>query len=76
MQLVLHVANDFNKGLFQECIKRGVAKCNIKDAMNREFTKVQREKAGRAPLTIVIKEGTLAIQKAVKLDWVGSTRKA
>lgn len=78
VQLVLHGSNDFDEELFQECIERGVAKCNINDVMNARFTEVQREKAGRAPLTTVIEEGTLAMQKAVEthMDWMGSTGKA
>ncbi|KAL2113283.1 hypothetical protein VUR80DRAFT_4608 [Thermomyces stellatus] len=78
VQLVLHGANDFDEVHFKECIKRGVAKCNINDAMNGRYTEVQREKAGKAPLTTVIEEGTLAMQKAVELhmDWLGSSGKA
>ncbi|KAM5349431.1 hypothetical protein ACJ41O_005936 [Fusarium nematophilum] len=78
IQLVLHGANGFNKGLFRECIKRGMAKCNINDAMNSKFTQVMKERAGKVPLTTLLEEGTLAMQKAVEMhmDWLGSTGKA
>lgn len=78
VHLVLHGANDFDEKLFKECIKRGMAKCNINDAVNAKFTEVQREKAGRIPLTAVMEQGTLAMQKAVEehMDWLGSTGKA
>ena len=78
VQLVLHGANDFDEDLFQECIERGVAKVNINDAMNGRYTEIQQEKAGKVPLTTLMEEGTLAMQKAVELhmDWLGSTGKA
>lgn len=78
VNLVLHGANGFDEKLFQECIKRGMAKCNVNDAFNGEFTKVMREKAGKVPLTTLLEEGTLAMQKAIEthMDWMGSTGKA
>lgn len=78
VQLVLHGSNDFDEELFQECIERGVAKCNINGAMNERFIEVLREKAGLVPLTTVIEEGTLAMQKVVEthMDWLGSAGKA
>lgn len=78
VNLVLHGANDFDEKLFQECIKRGMAKCNVNDAMNGEFKKVMKEKADKAPLTTLLEEGTLAMQRATELhmDWMGSTGKA
>lgn len=78
VQLVLHGANDFDEKLFQECIKRGMAKANVNDAFNSEFTKVMRERAGRVPLTTLLEEGTAAMQKAIEqhMDWMGSAGKA
>ncbi|EOO04044.1 putative fructose-bisphosphate protein [Phaeoacremonium minimum UCRPA7] len=78
VHLVLHGANGFEEALFKECIKRGLAKCNVNDAVNARFPEVQKEKAGRVPLTVVIEEGTLAMQRAVEMhmDWMGSTGKA
>lgn len=78
VNLVLHGANGFGESLFRECIKRGMAKCNINDAMNSQFTKVMKEKAGVVPLTTLLEEGTTAMQKSVEMhmDWMGSTDKA
>lgn len=78
VNLVLHGTNTFNEKLYRECIRCGIAKCNINDGVNARFTEVQREMAGRVPLTTVIEEGTLAMQKAVEMymDWLGSTGKA
>ncbi len=76
--LVLHGANEFKEEHFKKCIASGMVKCNINDAMNSEYTKVQREKAGKVPLTTVIEEGTNNMQKAVEelIQWVGSVNKA
>jgi fructose-bisphosphate aldolase class II len=78
VKLVLHGANEFDEKLFKECIARGMAKCNINDAMNAEFTKVMREKAGRTPLTTLLEEATTAMQKAIEthMDWLMSSGKA
>ncbi|KAH8892131.1 tagatose 1,6-diphosphate aldolase [Thozetella sp. PMI_491] len=78
VNLVLHGANDFDEQLFKQCIKCGMAKCNVNDAVNVEFAKVQQAKACRAPLTAVIEEGTLQMQKAVEthMIWMGSAGKA
>lgn len=78
VNLVLHGAGGFDKHLFQECIRRGMTKCNINDAMNDVYAKIQKEKAGRIPLTTLIEEGTNAMQKVVEdhMDWMGSTGKA
>lgn len=78
VNLVLHGANDFDEKLFKECIKRGMAKCNVNDGFNAEFIKVMKERAGKVPLTTIIEEGTLAMQKAIELhmEWMGSTGRA
>lgn len=78
INLVLHGAGDFDEKLFKECIKHGMAKCNINDAMNNKFTDVMRDRAGKVPLTTIIEEGTLAMQKVVEehMDWMGSTGRA
>lgn len=78
VKLVLHGANDFDEKLFKECIKRGMAKCNVNDAMNGPFTTVMKEKAGRVPLTTLIEDATLAMQQAIEthMDWMGSTGRA
>lgn len=78
VNLVLHGANDFDEKLFHECIKRGMAKCNVNDGFNAEFTRIMKEKAGKVPLTTLLEESTLAMQKAIELhmDWMGSTGKA
>lgn len=78
VNLILHGANDFDGPMWQSCIQRGIAKCNVNDAVNGEFAKIQKEKATKAPLTTIIEEGTLAMQKVVEqhMDWMGSTGKA
>lgn len=78
VNLVLHGANEFKEEHFKNCIGRGIVKCNINDAMNSHYTRVQREKAGKMPLTAVIEEGTNQMQKAVEelIQWVGSANKA
>lgn len=46
--------------------------------MNSEMVKVQAEKAGKVPLTQVIEEGTVKMQRVVErlMDIFGSSGKA
>lgn len=78
--LVLHGASGeyFHEELFQKVLDCGIAKCNLNDAMNDHFLNVLKEKAGKAPLTTLIEEGTLAMQKAIEqhMDWMRSSGKA
>lgn len=78
VQLVLHGANGFDEELFRKCIECGMAKCNINDALNGEFKRVLRERVDKVPLTTLIEEGTLAMQKAIErhMIWMGSAGKA
>lgn len=75
VRLVLHGADPFTKEIFQKCIDGGVSKVNINKVLNNEFVNVQRERAGKAPLTTVIEEATNAMQKAVErcMDMLGSS---
>ena len=78
VQLVLHGAGDFDGSLFQLCIKQGMAKANVNDAMNIKFVEIFQKKAGKAPLTTLLEEATLAMQNVVEIhmDWMGSSGKA
>lgn len=78
VNLVLHGSNDFDEKLYRECIRRGMAKCNINDALNSRFVQVMKDKAGKAPLTSILEEATLEMQRATEmhLDWFDSTGKA
>jgi fructose-bisphosphate aldolase class II len=80
VDLVLHGAGTewFDEKRFKECIECGVAKINLNDAVNDHFTKVMVEKAGKVPLTTLLEEATLAMQKSVEwhMDWMGSTGKS
>lgn len=75
VKLVLHGADPFTKEIFQKCIDCGVSKININKVLNNEYIKVQREKAGRVPLTALLEEATDEMQKAVErcMDMLGST---
>ncbi|KAL2004663.1 hypothetical protein VTN00DRAFT_3191 [Thermoascus crustaceus] len=78
VRLVLHGADPFTEEIFQRCIRGGVAKVNINKVMNNEYLRVQRERAGKGPITGVIEEATDAMQRAVErcMDMLGSTGKA
>ncbi|KAK6854909.1 hypothetical protein PG995_004804 [Apiospora arundinis] len=78
VQLVLHGAGGFNEKLFRECIKHGMVKANVNDAFNVPFMNVLQEKANKVPLTTLLEEGTLAMQRVMEkhMDWMGSTGKA
>ncbi|KKK22829.1 hypothetical protein P175DRAFT_0497762 [Aspergillus ochraceoroseus IBT 24754] len=75
VRLVLHGADPFSQEIFQKCIDCGVAKVNINKVLNNEYVRVQREKAGRVPLTALLEEATDEMQKAVErcMDMLGST---
>ncbi|KAL5415266.1 hypothetical protein PMIN06_006916 [Paraphaeosphaeria minitans] len=81
VDLVLHGAGTewfSNKEMLQSVIQRGVAKINLNDAINNEFTRVMAEKASNTPLTLLLEDATNAMQKAVEdhMDYMGSTGQA
>jgi fructose-bisphosphate aldolase, class II len=80
VRFVLHGAGAqwFDEKLMQECVKAGMAKANINDIMNDDYLEIQSAKAKSLPITKLIEEVTLAMQKKVELtmDWLGSTGKA
>lgn len=77
VNLVLHGAGAewFQEKLLRECIECGVAKMNINDAFNNDFTRVMQEQAGKTPITGLIEKATDAMQKSIEqyIDWMGST---
>lgn len=78
VQMVLHGTDGFTKEIYDLCIGHGITKVNINKIMNRELAEVQKERAGKVPLSQVIEEGTRAMQKAVEdmMDMLGSSGKA
>ncbi|KAL8891430.1 MAG: hypothetical protein Q9215_001572 [Flavoplaca cf. flavocitrina] len=78
VQMVLHGTDGFTKDLYDRCVGHGITKVNINKIMNKELAEVQKERAGRVPLSQVIEEGTAAMQRAVEdmMDTLGSTGKA
>jgi fructose-bisphosphate aldolase class II len=78
VQLVLHGTDDYTEEHFHCCMSYGIRKININKAMNREMVQVQKEKAGNAPVSQVIEESTLRMQKAIEkfMDIFNSTEKA
>ncbi|EFQ99590.1 fructose-bisphosphate aldolase [Nannizzia gypsea CBS 118893] len=77
-KLVLHGADPMTKEIFDKCIECGVSKVNINKVMNNEYMKVQKEFAGRVPITKLHELVTDAMQRAVErcMDLLGSTGKA
>ncbi|KAL4913306.1 ketose-bisphosphate aldolase [Aspergillus aurantiobrunneus] len=75
VKLVLHGADPFTEEIFRKCIACGVSKVNINKVLNNPYSRVQREKAGRIPLTALLEEATDEMQKAVEncMDMLGST---
>ncbi|EGE83096.1 fructose-bisphosphate aldolase [Blastomyces dermatitidis ATCC 18188] len=78
VRLVLHGADPFTKEIFNKCIECGVSKVNVNKVVNREYVRVQSEKAGKVPITVLHEEVTAAMQKAVEgvMDMLESTGKA
>ncbi|KAL4805205.1 ketose-bisphosphate aldolase [Aspergillus unguis] len=75
VKLVLHGADPFTEEIFRKCISHGVSKVNINKGLNNAYIKVQREKAGKVPLTTLLEQATDAMQEAVEryMDMLGST---
>ena len=75
-RLVLHGTDGFDDGLYGECIRAGITKCNINRAVNEKLTGLWK-KSGKG-LTGVMEEGTQAMQEEIEktMDWLGSTGKA
>jgi len=80
VRFVLHGAGAeyFGAELFRQNVEAGMVKANINDIVNDAYLEVMREKAGNTPITKLLEEVTLAMQKKVELcmDWLGSTGKA
>ncbi|OJD34544.1 fructose-bisphosphate aldolase [Diplodia corticola] len=78
VKLVLHGADPFTQDIFRTCIGHGVSKININKVLNNPYVDAWKEGAGKKPLTSIIEEGTLAMQKAVEscIDMLGSAGKA
>lgn len=80
VRIVLHGAHEdyFQEELLRKCIDLGMAKLNVNGAVNLEYSKIQAEMIGKAPLTTIIEEGTKAMQKVIEkhMDWMRSSGKA
>lgn len=80
VRFVLHGAGAewFGEELFRKVVECGMAKANINDLVNDAYMEVQASKAGNTPLTKLLEEVTMAMQKKVEIsmDWLGSTGKA
>lgn len=80
VRFVLHGAGAewFGQELFQQCVDAGMVKANINDIVNDAYLEIQAKKASSTPLTDLLEEVTMAMQKKVELcmDWLGSTGKA
>ncbi|KAF2641723.1 fructose-bisphosphate aldolase [Massarina eburnea CBS 473.64] len=81
VHLVLHGAGAewfSSREMLQKSIECGIAKINLNDAINNEFTRVMSEKAASTPLTTLLEESTSEMQKAVErfMDWMGSSGQA
>ncbi|CAK4033525.1 tagatose 1,6-diphosphate aldolase [Lecanosticta acicola] len=80
VHLVLHGAGAawFDEKRFAECMKCGIAKCNVNDGVNGPYIEVLQRRAGRTGLTSLVEEATAAMQKAVEqhMDWMLSSGRA
>ncbi|KAL8854691.1 MAG: hypothetical protein Q9221_000473 [Calogaya cf. arnoldii] len=78
VQMVLHGTDGLTEDLYHRCISHGITKVNINKIMNKELAEVQKERAGKVPLSQVIEEGTAAMQIAVEklMDMLGSSGRA
>jgi len=76
--LVLHGTNDFPDYVTADCIKHGMTRININDLAVSDYNKYVAEKAGKVPLTTLMEQGTLLIQKQLEhqMDVMGATGKA
>ena len=78
MNLVLHGTNEWNAEHFQECVKRGMTRCNVNDVILCNYNKYIKENAGKVPLTTLMEKGTDLMVERLEwlMDVLGSTGKA
>ncbi|KAG8533460.1 uncharacterized protein KY384_002243 [Bacidia gigantensis] len=76
VSLVLHGTDGFDRGIYEECVKAGITKCNINRVVNQRLTKVWKE--GEGGLTGLMEEGTKGMQEEIEvlMDCLGSSGKA
>jgi len=76
--LVMHGTNEFTAEIFKQCVEAGMTRLNVNQIVLWKYEKYAQEKAGRAPLTEFMEEGTRLIQERIEwmMDAVGSSGRA
>jgi len=78
VQVVLHGTNEFTPEILAKCIERGVTRVNANKLVLEDYNKYIAENTGKMPLTQVIEEGTMRIQRQLEgwMDSIGSSGRA
>lgn len=76
--MVLHGTNGFPESLMKDCVKNGMARCNVNELVLNKYSACVKENTGKVPLTTLIEEGAKLIQELAEWQIVvlGSTRRA
>jgi fructose-bisphosphate aldolase class II len=78
VQVVLHGTNEFPPDILAKCIERGVTRVNANKLVLNDYHNYIAENNGKVPLTQLIEEGTMKIQKQMEwwMDNIKSSGKA
>jgi fructose/tagatose bisphosphate aldolase len=78
VQVVLHGTNEFTPEILAKCIERGVTRVNANKLVLEDYNNYIAENTGKMPLTQVIEEGTMRIQRQLEswMDSIGSSGRA
>ena len=72
VRLVLHGTDEFNEGIYKECVKSGMSKININRVVNENWREAMRGEGG---LTEATDRGIEMMKREVEvlMDWCGSS---
>jgi fructose-bisphosphate aldolase class II len=78
VQVVLHGTNEFPPEIMSKCIERGVTRINANKLVLSDYNDYVDQNTGKVPLTQLIEEGTMKIQKQMEwwMDNIKSSGKA
>jgi fructose-bisphosphate aldolase class II len=78
VEVVLHGTNEFPPDIMSKCIERGVTRINANKLVLSDYNDYIDQNTGKVPLTQLIEEGTMRIQKQMErwMDNIESSGKA
>jgi len=78
VQMVMHGTNEFTAELFQNCVKAGMTRLNVNEAVLWKYNNFVKDNIAKLPLTDIMEQGTQLIQERLEwmMDVIGSSGKA